>query len=129
MKKKLIVVFITLVVLLFIVYKFVYKEHRDISSEDASFTLTSSQLKQEFALSGSLANSKYADKTIQVEGKVTAVDRTNNSIMVDGNLSAVLKEPVTSEIRINKEIKLKGRFVGYDDLLEELKMDQVSIIK
>lgn len=130
MKKK--ILFITLAVVLIavvIAFKFMYKEHRDISSETASFTLTVNGLKQEFAKSDSLANAKYADKTIVISGRVTAVDDAAHTIVIDEKLSAVMKDSVPMTGQMQKDVKVKGRFVGYDDLLEELKMDQVSIIK
>jgi hypothetical protein len=40
-----------------------------------------------------------------------------------------MKEKPKAAIKAGDAIKIKGRFVGYDDLLEELKMDQVSILK
>ncbi|HEY0091399.1 MAG TPA: hypothetical protein VGB43_02840 [Flavobacterium sp.] len=129
MGKKIIIGIVIIIIVAFIGYKFIYKEHRDIGSEDAAFTLTTSQLQQEFSAGDSLANAKYADQTIQVEGTITSVDPIGNSIVIDQKLSAVLKDKLTSDISANKPVKVKGRFVGYDDLLEELKMDQVSIIK
>jgi hypothetical protein len=33
------------------------------------------------------------------------------------------------DIQPQKLVKIKGRFVGYDDLMEELKMDQCILIK
>lgn len=129
MKKKLLIALVIIVILAFVTYRFLYKEHRDISTEDAAFTLTTAQLQQEFTSNDSLANSKYADQTIQVAGTVTSFDQNGNSILIDEKLSAVMKDKLSSEIIVNKEITIKGRFVGYDDLLEELKMDQVSIIK
>jgi hypothetical protein len=129
MKKKLLVVVPVLIAVgLFAGYKFIYKEHRDISTEEAEFTLTVPTLQNEFTQSDSLANAKYADKTIVVTGKVTAADAASNTITIDGKLSATLKDKITGD-QLQKPVKIKGRFVGYDDLLEELKMDQVTIIK
>jgi hypothetical protein len=32
-------------------------------------------------------------------------------------------------LQSNQTVKIKGRFVGYDDLMEELKMDQCQLIE
>jgi multidrug efflux pump subunit AcrA (membrane-fusion protein) len=129
MKRKLLFAVIIIAVVAFAGYKFIYKEHRDISSESTAFTPTVVQLQQEFAASDSIANAKYADQTIEVKGKITSVDVQANSMVIDGKLSAVLKNKMETTVQPNQQVKIKGRFVGYDDLLEELKMDQATIIK
>ncbi len=125
--KKIIISVVILVAIGFAGYKYVYREHRDISAEDAEFTLTAAKLQGEFTTNDSLANSKYADKTIEVAGKITSIDAAANTIVIDGKLSATLKDKV-SGLQQNSPVKVKGRFVGYDDLLEEFKMDQTTII-
>ena len=129
MKKKLLIAVAILAILGFAAFRILYKEHRDISTEDATFTMTVAKLQQEFIEDGNNANLKYADKTIQIQGNVTSLDAAGNSLLVDEKLSAVLKEKLPASLQAGVMITLKGRFVGYDDLLEELKMDQVSIIK
>ena len=39
-----------------------------------------------------------------------------------------MNEKIVVNLSIGQVIKVKGRFVGYDDLLEELKMDQSQLI-
>lgn len=129
MKKKLVIVFLLLAVILFAGYKFLYKEHRDISSEEAAFTLSVQDLAREFTANDSLANAKYADKTIEVKGTVTSADLPSHTITIDQKLSAVLKDSILKNPPLHTQVTIKGRFVGYDDLLEEFKMDQVSILK
>lgn len=124
--KKLLVILLIVCVVAFIAYRFLYKEHRDISTEDAAYTLKVAQLVQSFSANDSLANAKYADQTITVSGKVTDFDDQSNTITVDKKLSATLAQDNVSPA-IGSDVTIKGRFVGYDDLLEELKMDQVTI--
>jgi len=112
----------------FIGYKILYKNHRDIGGEKASFSLSVKKFEQEFVINDSIANAKYADKTVEVQGKITNIDTASNSIAIDEKLEAAFKEKI-SGLRLQQGIKIKGRFVGYDDLLGELKMDQVSILK
>lgn len=127
---KKIILFILLPVVLaagYFIYNYLYHGHRDIDSEDAKFTLTVKELEAAFVTNESLANKKYSNQTIEVDGKVTAFDAASGTVTIDEKLSAVLQknEPVAT----GKTIKVKGRFLGYDDLVEELKMDQVSLQK
>ena len=45
--------------------------------------------------------------------------------------SADFKQDNTNPVikKVNDSIKLKGRFIGYDDLLGEFKMDECSIVE
>lgn len=128
MKKKLLIFGFFSIVCLFFLYNYVYKSHRDISSEKESFAISVIDLKNDFEKNDSLANTKYLDKTIIIYGKISNVDLVNNLLTIDTSLSAIIKEKNVA-LKINDSIKLKGRFIGYDDLLEEFKMDECSIIK
>ena len=127
MKKKLFVVILILIVAGVGIYFYMYKGHRDIATENVDFELTVADLSKEFSESDSLANSKYADKTIQIYGKVSSIDLPSHTIIIDEKLSAVFTDSVLPKINLQDKIKIKGRFVGYDDLLEEFKVDQVGI--
>ncbi len=127
-KKGLIIAVIILVAIAVVGYNIIYKDHRDIKTEEAEFTLTASQLSSEFSENESRATAKYADKTIVVSGLVTGFDKDSGTLMVDDILSATLLDKKI-DIPEKKPITIKGRFVGYDDLLGELKMDQVTLIK
>jgi hypothetical protein len=127
MKKKLGIVIIILLMLLFLGYKFVYQSHRNISAEESTFSLTTQQLIEAYAVNEDLANAKFLDKTITVTGKITAFNDADNSISVDEKLFGILNEK-NANIKKNDSVTFKGRFIGYDDLLEEVKMDQITII-
>ena len=129
MKKKILISLIVLVVLAFGIYKYIYKSHRDISSEEANYTVTVSSLNTEFKQSDSLTLIKYRDKTINLSGKITNIDAANKSIVIDEKMNAIFMDSIPKTIALNQAIRVKGRFIDYDDLLEEFKMDQVSILK
>jgi len=128
MKKKLLIVCFFVIIIAFLVYNYVYKSHRDISNEKESFAISVIDLKNDYRKNDSLANAKYLDKTIVIYGKITSLDLANRILSVDTSLSAIMKESGVS-LNLNDSIKLKGRFIGYDDLLEEFKMDECSVIK
>lgn len=125
MKKKLLIVLVILVVCGFAGYKYIYKDHRDVSSEEASFKITLADLKADFEKNDSIANTKYLDKAIAIYGEVTSLDLATNEIIVDSNLSATIKGKVN--VKKGDKVTVKGRFIGYDDLLEEYKMDECVI--
>lgn len=127
MRKKIMFTLAILAVIGVGLYFYMYKGHRNIAAESADFRLTVSDLQQQFSANPTAANKKYADKTLEVSGKVTAVDTESHSLTIDERLSAVLTDSVMNGIALQQKVKIKGRFVGYDDLLEEFKVDQVSI--
>jgi hypothetical protein len=128
MKKKVILFFLLICIVSFGVYSYLYKSHRNISDEKASYSLNTNQLIEEYSNDEDLANSTYLDKVISVSGKVTQINVKEKSITVDEKLSGLVINDL-SQIKVNDSIIFKGRFIGYDELLEEVKMDQITIIK
>ena len=128
MKKKLLIFGFFVIIFALLLYNYIYKNHRDISSEKESFAVSVVDLTNDYDKSDSLANAKYLDKTIIIYGKISSLDLTNNILTVDTSLSAIIKEKNTT-LKVNDSIKLKGRFIGYDDLLGEFKMDECSIVE
>lgn len=126
MKKKLFYILLLLIVVIFGIYKYMYKSHRDIASEEAAFSKTVSEVFQAFKTNDSLANKTYLDKTISVKGKITNIDLANKIITVDEKLSARFTDKISDNVKLQDSITLKGRLVGFDDLLEEIQMDQCT---
>ena len=126
---KWIILLVVLVLVAFFGYNYVYKSHRDISTEEASFSIQVATLANDFKVDENKANEKYLDKTIDINGTVTSFDKESNLLVIDEVLSATLLEKPQKEIVKGQNITIKGRFIGYDELLEEFKMDQVTIIK
>lgn len=128
MKKKFIIFGLFVILGMFLLYNYIYKSHRDISSEKESFEISVSELKNDFTKNDSLANAKYLDKTIIVYGKITKIDLANKMLTIDSLLIATITEN-NPTIKENEAVKLKGRFIGYDDLFGEFKMDECTILK
>jgi hypothetical protein len=127
-KKGFILAFIILVIG-FGTYKYLYQSHRDIAAEEANFTTTVQDIYTSFTENDSLANAKYLDKTIALRGKISNIDFTNKIITVDEKLSARFTDKLPENIKIQDSINLKGRLVGFDDLLEEIQIDQCTVVK
>ena len=127
--KKIVIIFFlgTLSVSAFL-YFYVYKRHRNITTESVAFSTSAIQLHQDFMNDSETNIKKYADKTIETYGKITSLDLENNAIVLDNKVFLKMTETISKDLTIQQTVKIKGRFVGFDDLLEELKMDQCIIV-
>jgi hypothetical protein len=129
MSRKVKIVGILLLAVLLIGISINYVFHggaRDLATEEAEFTISSKDIIGEFSLDVAKANLKYSDKAISISGKVTAV--SDSIVTIDNTIICNFKIP-DSNIKNNQSINVKGRLVGFDDLMGELKLDQCSINK
>lgn len=123
--KKIVVGLVVLFAILLVSYKYLYHAHRDISNEKAVFSVTVKQVSNDFLQDEAKANLKYLDKSIQITGKVTNVDIANKTIVLDEKVFVLLND--ANVVKLNETILVKGRVIGYDSLLEEIKIDQAEI--
>lgn len=98
---------------------------RDLENETSEFSISATDVFGEFSSNSQMATSKYLNKAVEITGKVTNV--AENVITLDGKVSCQLQ--VSDQVVLNSQVKIKGRVTGYDDLLEELKLDQCLIVK
>jgi len=126
-KNKIIFILVFVLIVGYLIYSYVYKAHRDIASEKESFLVTADAIHDEFKADEQKANQKYLDKTIDVYGKISSIDSKEKTIVIDEKMFAVFKDALPADLKEHSEVKVKGRFIGYDDLLGELKMDQCAI--
>ena len=128
MKKYKIIISLVLLVLVPVgVYLYIYKSHRNIATEEGSFRVTADKIFSEFQTNETKANAKYLDKTIVLSGEVSSIDFETRSMVVSEKIFASFSSKIPKTIQPKTEIKIKGRFIGYDSLLEELKLDQCII--
>lgn len=102
-------------------YYIMHGGERNLSSEETAFTVSSKSIANEFASNIEMSNKKYLEKAIAIKGIVTKI--TGKEIIIDNTIVCNLKE-LDATIQKNQTITLKGRVVGYDDLMGELKLDQ-----
>lgn len=98
---------------------------RDVSSEETEFTTTAKSITNEFVAATEISNKKYLEKAVAVSGKITSISKLE--VILDNSVICNLKESDTT-MKQNKEVTIKGRIVGFDDLMGELKLDQCHII-
>jgi hypothetical protein len=121
------VIFIVALIVGFSVFNYVfYGGARDLATEDAVFTVTSKNITAEFTANIPAATKKYSDKAIAISGIVTAI--TDSIVTIDNTIICNFKTPDTT-LKNEQAITIKGRLVGFDDLMGELKLDQCSINK
>lgn len=123
--KKLVFVVLGIGVLVFGAYKYVYQEHRDIASEEASVSKTVAAIFKEYQEDETKANSLYLDKKVSIVGKITSIDAAEKIVVLDDKLSAKINGDIA--VKINDEITIEGRLIGYDSLLDEINLDQSQI--
>lgn len=99
---------------------------RDLKSEAAAFTLKTKDIIAEFTANADAANKKYLEKPVAISGVVSSVK--DKEVILDGTVNCGFTTADAS-ITNGQKITIKGRVVGYDDLLGELKLDQCSINK
>ena len=127
-KKKILFATIALITIVAIVgYNYIYPDHRDIQSEKPAYTVKATSFIKEFQVNEELATAKYLNKTIAVEGLLSTID--GNTVVIEDVIFFALSEnetPPTSD-KINTAIQVKARCIGYDNLLEEVKLDQATL--
>jgi len=126
MKKKIIILLVFISIAVF-AYNYVFQDHRDIETEKREYILSSIEILNEFSIDPITSEKKYLNKTIEVIGNVTA--QSENSISLDNIVFCQFSKHIKKGIENNTQIKIKGRFIGYDDLVEEIKLDQCIINK
>ncbi|MDD5152049.1 MAG: hypothetical protein PHC28_16480 [Flavobacterium sp.] len=98
-----------------------YGGARNLATEETAFEVTSKNIANEFASNIEASNKKYLEKAIAIKGTITKI--TGNEVIMDGSIICNLKD-FDATIQKDQIVTLKGRVVGYDDLMGELKLDQ-----
>lgn len=127
MSKKIKIILLSIVVVGIIGYfgfnYIIYGGERNIAKEETAFTVSSKDLSKEFSEDIEKSNKKYLEKAIAVQGIVTNL--SGKELILDNSIICNLKQ-LDLSITKNQIITIKGRVVGYDDLMGELKIDQCS---
>ena len=118
------IVLITLIFLAVLAYNFIYQNHRDIESEKAEFVLTSIDISNEFTINASDSENKYLNKTLEINGTITELNEYD--LTLDNKIFCQFKSKIG--VVTSKKVSIKGRFIGYDELLEQVKLDQCNIL-
>jgi hypothetical protein len=99
---------------------------RDLQSEEPAFTLKSKDFVAEFTAKETEANKKYLEKPVVISGTISSVN--GKEVILDEVVVCGFTVADASLIE-GQSVLIKGRVVGYDDLMGSVNMDQCSINK
>ncbi|RIA08345.1 putative nucleic acid binding protein [Flavobacteriaceae bacterium MAR_2010_72] len=117
------IILIALLVLGIFAYNYIYQEHRNIQDETPEFVVTAVELSKEFSNDPKASERKYLNKTIVINGIIT--EQNENDLILNPNIFCQFEQKITTNDTV---VQIKGRVIGYDDLLEEIKLDQCNIL-
>lgn len=130
MKRKKLFLLVTLLLVLIsaaVLYNYVFNsEHRNIAEEEVSIRVTADDIFSEFQDDETIATAKYLDKVVAITGKISLVE--SNALSLNDNIQVSFIEGSMPEVKPKNTLTVKGRCVGYDELLEMVKIDQASVI-
>ena len=122
--KKIIIAIVLLVIVGFVAYNYIYQDHRDIQEEIAVYNMSSANIHQDFLEDLSNSESKYLDQTIEIKGVVTEIN--DSDLTLDDRIFCTFDKLELTKLGDN--ITIKGRCIGFDDLLELVKLDQCKVL-
>ena len=114
---------------------FIYnKPHRDILGEQAQFSLSLAAMNEEFIVNEEAAYEKYFNQVVEISGTAVSINEKANErydVVLKSGAIIANGEIISADIQpaklIEQEVLLKGLFIGYDNLLEEIKLSKCSI--
>ena len=110
-----------------VTYNYVFNaKHRDIATEKASVTLSAEALHTSFVKDEATATTKFLDKVIELTGTISAIEDTE--VVLNDKAQISFDTTETAKPTIGEMITIKGRCVGYDELLEMVKIDQATLL-
>ena len=112
---------------LMIIYIF-YKPHPEWNQMEPAYELRAVDLLLEYRSNILKANSKYLNQVLSITGEVTSLEA--NLVIIDHGVTFTLDSTQIINVQpaVGKRLIVKGRCVGYDDLLEEVRMDHGFIL-
>lgn len=126
MRKKTIIAVVAIVLLglVWMYYGYLYKGKRNISNEEPAFTVSAAQLMQEYGENQQKADAAFLNKTLEITGKVTHT--ADSVITIEPGVVCSFSNKATAAVPA-KTVTIKGRCIGYDELFNEVKLDQCTI--
>lgn len=123
-KSKIILGFLVLMIVgAFVAYQIIYQAHPKTEDQEVSFEGSVSSFNEE--ISGNAV--KWQNTYVLVSGVITSKGEGN--IVMSENIFCQLNSGEELKgLSEGSEVQIKGRFIGYDDLLEESKLDNCILM-
>ncbi len=129
-RKKTATIIVTLLLIalagIYFYYGFLFKEARNIESEKPTVSTSATNLMNEYNSNQEKSDSLYLNKTIEVTGKVTK--ETDSVVVLDSIVFCLFIKKKRNKL-LNSRLSVKGKCIGYDELFQEVKLDQCIINK
>lgn len=106
--------------------KVINPKHREISEEKTEFSIEAEDLQFYFANDLEKATKKYMNKVVEVNGKVTEIE--SNTMVMSNRVQVDFLKTLNKPLEVNNNVTIKGRCVGFDELLMVVKIDQATTI-
>lgn len=119
------IVFIAVSAGIYFYYGYLFKEARNIESEAPDFSITAVKLLEDYNSNPKKADSLYLNKTIEITGTVTK--ETDSVITLENSVFCLFTQTTKKQLTNTKAI-VKGKCIGYDELFQEVKLDQCTLI-
>ncbi|MDO1500972.1 hypothetical protein Q2T40_12600 [Winogradskyella maritima] len=126
MKRKWLILLIAILVGSYFAYNYIYQDHRDISEEDPIASVEIRDIYSLFKMDIATAEEKYLDKTIVITGKVSELNTTD--LTLDNKAFCTFNNAFKTQLSVDQNVSVKGRCIGYDDLLDLIKLDQCTVV-
>ncbi len=103
-------------------YQYVMRPAKSIEEKKAEYVGSATELLKEVNKDTQV----WQDKVVSIFGRVTNLD--DKGFMLSSTIFCQLKDSsIVRELKLGDSVSIKGRIIGYDDLLEEVKLDQCII--
>lgn len=123
MKKIGFISLLVIAILAVIAYNYLYQDHRDVAASEAVESFSTSELIKLFTDADSKNDLKALDQVIALTGSVTQVNE--GQIIMDDQIFVEIED--FTGVEVQQQITIKGRCLGYDDLMGEVKIDQATM--
>ena len=127
-QKKIVIVILALFIVIsagiYFYYGFLLKGARNIESERPTLTTSATNLINDYNSNQEKSDALYLNKTIQITGKVTK--ETDSAVVLNNAVFCLFIQKTKSKL-FNSQVTVKGKCIGYDELFQEVKLDQCVI--
>ena len=107
-----------------VIDKVVYKSHAEMEDLQTQFSGNST----DFLKKVNINYQKWQNTIVQLDGIISSIDQKGISLN-DHKIYCHFSQKINTETLIKgTSITIRGRVIGYDDLLEELKLDKTIIV-
>ena len=92
---------------------------------EPSIELSSAELIYKFSMDNTSNKSNLSGNNILLSGAVTTVKKSD--LIVDKKVFCMFKNGI-SDVKVGDTIRLLGKFIGYDELFQEYKLNDCLIV-